>query len=129
MEALTLATAEAEASLKDKDDVAQRENVKLAQIVVSGGASKASVQNVAKKNIGEIKACYQQALQKQPGARGKLVIKLAIEASGFVTQVSVVANPFSDQTLVACLTQKLKQWRFANVRAPGEVAITYELMP
>jgi Ca-activated chloride channel family protein len=109
--------------------IAPSENVKLAQIVVSGGISKTSVQSVAKKNISEIKACYQQALQKQPGARGKLVVKLAVDANGLVTQGSFVANPFSDQAAVACLTQKLKQWRFANVRAPGEATITYELVP
>jgi hypothetical protein len=61
--------------------------------------------------------------------RGKLVIKLAVDANGLVTQVSFVANPFNDQTLVTCLTQKLKQWRFANVRTPGEATITYELVP
>jgi len=63
------------------------------------------------------------------GVRGKLAIKLAIDVSGLVTQVSFAANPLNDPTLVACLTQKLKQWRFANVRAPGETTITYELAP
>ncbi len=114
----------------ERDDaMVRRENVKLGQIAVSGGVSKASVQNVAKKNIKEIQSCYQQALQKQPGVRGKLVIKLSIDASGLVTLVGIVTNPFSDQNLVACLTQKLKQWRFANVRTPGEATITYELVP
>jgi Ca-activated chloride channel family protein len=129
IEALSLATAEAEAPLKEKDDVSQREKVKLAQIVVSGGVSKSSVQNVAKKHANEIQLCYQQTLQKQPGAQGKLVVKLIVSASGLVTQVSIVTNPFSDQTFVACLTQKLKQWRFVNVRTPGEATITYELAP
>jgi Ca-activated chloride channel family protein len=112
----------------ERDDaIVRRENVKLEKITVSGGVSRASVQNVVKKNIKEIQVCYQQALQKQPGVRGKLVVKLAVDASGLVTQVSLVANPFNDQALAACLTQKLKQWRFANVRTPGEATITYEL--
>jgi Ca-activated chloride channel family protein len=127
VEAQSLATAEA--PLKEKDGIARQDKINLEQIVVNGGVSQASVQHVAKKHNSEILSCYQQALQKQPNVQGKLVIKLAIAANGHVTQASFVSNPFSDQTLVACLTQKLKQWRFANARAPGEATITYELAP
>jgi Ca-activated chloride channel family protein len=119
------------ATLKVERDeaAAPRENAKLAKIVVSGGVSRAAVQSVAKKNIKEIQLCYQQAAQKQTGIQGKLVIKLAIGANGLVTQVRLVAHPFNGQAAVACLTQKLTQWRFANVRTPGEATITYELAP
>ncbi len=128
------ATAEAlsltkEADAPAKNEIEQKEKVKLAKIVVSGGVSRAAAQSVAKKNMEEIQLCYQPALQKQPGIQGKLVIKLAIDANGQVTQVSIVANPYNGQALAACLAQKLKQWRFTNVRSPGEATITYELAP
>jgi Ca-activated chloride channel family protein len=127
--ALAQDLAIASEEMAKQEPVAPHEKFKLGQVTVSGGVPKAAVQIVAKRNIKEIQACYQQALQKQPGVQGKLVVKLTIEASGRVTQVNFMANPFSDQAFAACLATKLKQWRFANVNTPGEATITFELAP
>jgi Ca-activated chloride channel family protein len=118
-----------EAKTAEKDARQELEKIKLVQIVVNGGISKERVQQAATTRLNEILACYQQTLQKQPNLQGKLAIKLTIAANGLVSQVIIVSEPANDKTFVACLTQKLKQWRFAGVRNQGEATITYELKP
>ncbi len=115
------------ADKKSEDDAMKPEaKITVGQIIASGGLSKEYVQRVARAHLNEILSCHQQAL---PRPQGQLVIKLTVTASGHVSQVSILADPSSGKTMSACLTTKLKQWRWGGISSAGEATITFELKP
>jgi len=126
-EAQTMLMKEERDESKD-DKILPGPNVKLERIIVSGGISEAAIRKEAAAFIGNVLTCYRQALQKQPALRGKLVIKLRIDATGQVSHVNIFVDLASHKVMSAGLIEPLKQWRFGNLRALGEAIVTYGLI-
>ena len=74
---------------------------------------------------GDFVACYNQARRGTPGLHGKLNLQITVNETGAVTHVDGL-GPAADPTLVACLTDALKQVQFP--RPPGVAIVTAPLV-
>jgi Ca-activated chloride channel family protein len=103
--------------------------IKVSKIVAGEAVSAESLSKAIELYRAEMKACYTQALQLQPGLRGRLVVKYVIDARGHITAIQIVSDALRNQSLTTCLTQKMKAWQIVGVKNRGEATVTFEFMP
>lgn len=85
----------------------------------AGGAARSveEVRKVMDQNNASISSIYYRALRENASLQGKVVLKMVIDASGEIINVSIVLSELSDSDLEAKLLQRIKSIRFpaANV--------------
>lgn len=91
----------------------------------SGGTGMMSSGDVAKvvnRRIGAIKGCYEHALKRDPGLRGKITIRFTISGSGKVTTARPTLNQLNAQ-VGDCITAAFGRFRFPP---PEGGTVTFE---
>lgn len=78
---------------------------------------------LAEKRV--IRNCYEMALARSPDLYGKLVVQWDIEERGRVSNVVVVSTSLGDKSVVDCLVQRLKTWRFPEPPPDQVGRVTY----
>jgi hypothetical protein len=78
------------------------------------GASRrpGDIVRVVQRRIGGIKHCYERRLLRDPGTRGKIVVRFEIHPGGRVLVVEIVENTTADDALAACVARRVKAIRF-----------------
>jgi hypothetical protein len=87
-------------------------------VQVLSGLPKDVINAVVQRHRGEIRNCYDAALQRNPALRGKIVIAFNIAANGIVTTASVKESSLSDSGHHNCITSRVKTWIFPKPEAP-----------
>jgi TonB family protein len=77
--------------------------------------SNASLLSVIQRYAAGIQYCYGNELKRDPTLRGKLVVAITVEASGEVSEASVVQNTTGSQRLATCALSQVRDWRFPPV--------------
>jgi hypothetical protein len=80
--------------------------------VGSGERSPAELEQVVKRNYGGLTYCYERALKREPGLRGKILFDVTIQPSGRVSRVDLATPAFAGTDVSKCMVQKIEQWRF-----------------
>ncbi len=104
--------------------------VKLQRGTASGdfsGLSKEEVDKVVKSRAGSIRACYQNAVNRQPGLSGTLTVRFTIKdrgGKGVVTRAQVVRGKSSlhNSSVENCVLRKIQSLTFP---AKGGAFVTY----
>lgn len=92
---------------------------------VKGGLTQQEVQGVVRRNINQVRYCYEQVILKNPSINGKLKLSWQIIANGTVQNIKVVSNETIPIELQDCVTKKLIRWRFPNPRQGETVDVNY----
>lgn len=92
-------------------------SVKSSGADVFGDADKKAVQATIRQRTGALQACYNKALQTNPGLAGKIAYTITISVMGTVTDVRIVEDTLEDSGVQACTVAKIKGWRFPTT--PG----------
>jgi hypothetical protein len=91
---------------------------KISAVQSSGGGSKNfsadEIRRVVMSHQGQIRACYENALESSPGLRGSVSVSWHISASGAVTRASVGSSTIGNGRVEGCLTRVIKGWSFRN---------------
>jgi TonB family protein len=80
---------------------------------------------VIRAHHGELRSCYQAALEHTPDARGRLSVSFTIDAQGSVTDASIVDDTVGDASMRACILTAIQSWRFPEARDGASITITY----
>jgi len=82
------------------------------------------LRSTIRRQIGQIKACYERSLKSNPNLQGRMELDFAVEG-GQVLAASVIANETGDEALATCVVRQVTRWRF-----PDEVTadITWPLI-
>ncbi|HEY0133910.1 MAG TPA: AgmX/PglI C-terminal domain-containing protein [Nannocystis sp.] len=89
-----------------------------------GQLDKDQISGVVKAHISEIRACYNQALSKDPQASGKIVIDFTIGDKGTVTKTAVAESSMKDAAVPTCMSAAIEGWLFPKPDG-GSVEVTY----
>ena len=68
------------------------------------------VQAIINSHRPAIIDCYKQLLRTQPSVKGKVEVRFAIDPDGHVLWAEVVDSTITDQAMLACLLQRIRQW-------------------
>ncbi len=92
------------------------------RVDVSGGAGesfegvidKEAVRRVVKRNVKQLRTCYERLAQKDPNASGRVDLNWTIGKHGRVGSVKVVKSQIKDRSTLDCMKLRLAAWRFPD---------------
>lgn len=93
--------------------------------ILDGGLDREIVQRVVRQHRGELKACYENELQKNKSLQGEMVIKFTISGKGEVIAAVKQSSDLKSATLETCVTQRIRRWIFPEPRGGGIVVVKY----
>jgi len=74
--------------------------------------------------ITSIKACYENALKRNPALRGKIRIRFTILATGGLADIAVIENGMGTPDVAACIIGFMRGWR-TPFHPSGTVTVEY----
>lgn len=84
-----------------------------------GSIDKEAIRRVIQSHKAEIRFCYDQELQRNPGLAGKIAIGWNITETGAVKNAGVASDEMGNRTVANCIVNKLRTWGFPP--APPDV--------
>jgi len=92
---------------------------------IGGGLSMEEVAAVIRRNMAQVRFCYEQGLQKTPGLAGRVPTHFAIGASGQVLSADVKKSSLGSSTVEQCIIRRLKTWQFPKPRGGQKVEVVF----
>jgi hypothetical protein len=91
---------------------------------ILGGLDKSSIDTVIKRNIAQIRYCYQRELFMSPNLSGKVVVKFVIAKDGSVSRASVSASTLKSSKVEDCILNRFMKFSFQQPKG-GIVIVKY----
>ena len=93
--------------------------------VVTGGLTAGEISSVIRRNLNQIRHCYERLLQRRPGVVGKANTKFIINPNGRVGSARILKSNISDNQFRMCITRTIKKWKFPKPRNNSSVTVNY----
>ncbi len=74
--------------------------------------------------MGLIKACYENALKRNPSLKGKISIRFTILETGGIADIQAAVNSLGSPEVAACIVNTMRTWR-TQFRPSGPVTVEY----
>jgi outer membrane biosynthesis protein TonB len=74
--------------------------------------------------MGLIKACYENALKRNPSLKGKIAVRFTILETGGLADVTAAQNTMGAPEVAACIMNTMRSWR-TQFRPSGPVTVEY----
>ena len=72
--------------------------------------------------MGLIKACYENALKRNPNLKGKISIRFTILETGGLAEISAAVNSLGSPEVAGCIVNTMRSWR-TQFRPSGPVTV------
>lgn len=92
---------------------------------VEGQLDRAIIERVIRQHRREIRSCYEQELQRNPGLEGRVVVSFVIDPTGQVARANVGTSTMGNKTVEDCITLRVRRWRFPEPKGGGLVRVNY----
>ena len=92
---------------------------------VEGGLDRDQINEVIRKNWGQIVYCYERGLQTKPTLSGRVGLKWTINSAGRVTTAGVQTSSLRASSVEGCLISKLKGFKFPQPVGGVNVKVFY----
>jgi hypothetical protein len=96
--------------------------------VVDGGLDRDAIAEVIKRNIGQIRYCYERQLSSNPDLYGKVMVRFTIDAGGEVAGPKIEATTLKSAMVEGCILRRLASWKFPLPRGGTQVNVTYPFL-
>jgi hypothetical protein len=95
---------------------------------IAGGLTKDQISKVIKRNLGQIRYCYERQLSSNPDLHGKILVNFAIGAKGTITKNRIKKTTLSNSMVEGCILRKMAKWKFPNPVGGTTVKVTYPFL-
>lgn len=95
------------------------------EATVGGGLDRDAIAAVIQRNIGQVRFCYEQALQSDPGLNGRVAVDFSIGGDGLVKAASVANSTLGSKMVEDCVVARLKSWKFPLPEGGVTVKVSY----
>lgn len=92
---------------------------------VEGQLDREIIERVIRQHRREIRACYEQELQRNPGLEGRVVVSFVIDPTGQVARASIGTTTMNNSTVEDCISLRVRRWRFPEPKGGGLVRVNY----
>ena len=92
--------------------------------VDSADIDQAKLAAFVKARMGLIKACYENALKRNPKLKGKIAVRFTILETGGLADVVAAQNSLGAPEVAACIVNTMRSWR-TQFRPSGPVTVEY----
>lgn len=90
-----------------------------------GEIDKEAVRRVIRANLAQVRACYEEELNKDLSLYGKVMVSWEIQAGGRVGRAFVKSSTLKNRNVEKCIVRRLKTWRFPIPPAGATAAVSY----
>ncbi len=99
--------------------------VRQAKAEVQGALDKDIIRRIVRAHINEVRYCYNQALARDPNAKGRVAVQFTIGGTGKVPSAVVQESTMKDAGVGNCIAQAVRRWTFPKPEGGGSVIVTY----
>ncbi|WP_374078749.1 AgmX/PglI C-terminal domain-containing protein [Bdellovibrio bacteriovorus] len=96
-----------------------------AEAEVAQGLDRSAIDEVIRRNLGQVRFCYEQALQGAPQLSGRVAMGFVIGGNGLVKSAQVENSSMANKGVEDCITMRLKTWKFPVPQGGVDVKVTY----
>lgn len=103
--------------------------VALAQeMELEGGLDRAVIQATIAKYLSQVRACYEEQLQGNPGLAGQVTMNFVIGGAGQVTTAQVGRTTLGNAATEGCIAARMKTWMFPKPVGGVNVKVNYPFL-
>jgi hypothetical protein len=93
--------------------------------IILGALDRSLIDEVIKRNMNQIRYCYQRELTKNPALGGKIVIKFTIAKDGTVSAASTKTTTMNNASVEGCIVGRFLRMQFPQPKGGGIVIVSY----
>lgn len=98
------------------------------ETVIEGGLDRDAIAEVIRRNLGQIRYCYERQLSSNPELYGKVLVKFTIGAAGDVTEPRVDNSTLKSAMVEGCIMRRLASWKFPEPKGGTQVRVSYPFL-
>lgn len=95
------------------------------EAIIEGGLDRDLINDVIRRNMGQIRFCYEQGLQGDPSLAGRVAIAFTIGDSGQVKVAGVDSTTLNSKVVEDCIVLRLRSWKFPLPQGGADVKVSY----
>lgn len=95
--------------------------------VDSADVDRAALSRYIRDRLGAIRGCYERELKRNPGLKGKVVIRFNITPAGRAGDVRIEENTLGSPEVASCIQGLMRSWIFP-FKPPDEVPVQYPFL-
>lgn len=95
------------------------------EATIGGGLDRDAIAAVIQRNIGQVRFCYEQALQGSPDLSGRVAVDFVIGGNGLVKTASIGSTTLNAKAVEECILMRLKSWKFPLPENGVDVKVSY----
>lgn len=99
---------------------------------IIGSLSPEVIRRVVRRNLTQVRHCYERSLTSRPDLSGRIVMRWTISSTGSTTAVSVASSTMSDARVASCISSAVSRWTFPAPENGGTVRVSaypFDLQP
>jgi outer membrane biosynthesis protein TonB len=93
--------------------------------IILGALDKSLIDAVIKRNMSQIRYCYQRELTKNPTLKGKIIVKFTIAGDGSVSKAGIKSSSMGSSSVESCIAGRFKRFKFPEPKGGGVVIVSY----
>ncbi len=96
--------------------------------IILGSLERSLIDEVIKRNLPQIRYCYQRELTRHPELGGKVVMKFTIAGDGTVSAASTKSSSLGNEAVENCLVGRFMRMQFPAPEGRGIVIVSYPFL-
>ncbi|WP_437968019.1 AgmX/PglI C-terminal domain-containing protein [Sorangium sp. So ce260] len=102
-------------------------SVRMGAVQVSGRLPPEVIQRIVRQSFGRFRLCYESALQRDAGLRGRVAVRFTIDRSGAVANARDGGSDLPDGAVVSCVVRAFHALSFPAPEG-GSVDVVYPVL-
>ena len=98
------------------------------ETVIEGGLDRDAIAEVIRRNLGQIRYCYERQLSSNPDLYGKVMVKFTIGAAGQVGDPRVDNTTLKSAMVEGCILRRMASWKFPEPKGGTLVHVSYPFL-
>ena len=95
--------------------------------VDSADVDRAALSRYIRDRLGAIRGCYERELKRNPGLKGKVVVRFNITPAGRAGDIRIEENTLGSPEVASCIGGLMRSWIFP-FKPPDEVPVQYPFL-
>lgn len=98
------------------------------ETIIDGGLDREVIAEVIRRDIGQIRYCYERQLSGSPDLYGKVLVKFTIGADGFVSSPQIGVSTLKSAMVEGCILRRVARWKFPLPKGGTQVLVSYPFL-
>jgi pSer/pThr/pTyr-binding forkhead associated (FHA) protein len=95
---------------------------------IEGGLDRDAIAEVIKRNLGQIRYCYERQLSSNPDLYGKVLVKFVIGADGILGAQKIDNSTLKNDMVEGCILRRMGGWKFPLPKGGTQVRVSYPFL-